>query len=96
MHLWRHPLLQDIEQPRNEASEAVTELDTCIRIYQNEFIIIISFGGFIIPAAFPAFTLQVMSTEGALCVPVFHCRGCRVAVRLQKKNGEDRLSFPSS
>lgn len=59
MQLWKHPLLQGIEQPRSEASEAVTEL---IHMYQNEFIILISFEGFIIPAAFPAFTLRVMST----------------------------------
>lgn len=59
MQLWKHPLLQGIEQPRSEASEAVTEL---IQMYQNEFIIIISFEGFIIPAVFPAFTLRVMST----------------------------------
>lgn len=65
-----------------------------INMYENEFTaIIISFDEFIIPAAFPAFKLQVVSTGGFLCLPVFHYRGCGVAMGLQKGGGGDRMSF---
>jgi len=65
------PLLQNPDISNADYSQqrhARERLHTYIHKYQNEFTAIITFDGCIVPGAFPAFKLQVMSTGIAFCL----------------------------